>query len=693
MVRPSRGATARLIAATLSVCVSTSLWGQDEAGVVEQELLSVTEPFITLDKKLALSEGDGEVAVQVAARINPETDLETQPGGWWYYLEFEGEGGRYLTGLYKGPTLSEESTNFPEVRSYIPAGTQFVRIGVGAEGKTYQQATSLRVLRRSPRATPTSPLDGLRVADNTPRFVWDSSAQRVTVEVSRDPAFLDAGTMRLPVQMRHAVDMPQVLPPGIWHWRVVTIDGIASPSRSFEQTAPADADTTGPELDVRHQYIAEAQRPLVVKVRDGGGIRRVSFEAYGCVSTLRELAGGSASWAPPGGWHVGLTRVKVRAEDDHRNATERLVYVSHAEGTPAVTRWTRHEGARVQGQDKPSFPLAMYMVRDFEMSGARAAGFNTVQHYGADHSDNETTREWLQAADENGLKAFVAFDRSKLAAVDLDFVAERVAALLSEPGLMAWYLFDEPELPSHGVHPYKLRAIAGLIRALDPFHPIMLALYHEHFISQYRDCFDVHLTQAYHKDPRAVRREALLAGGLLADARRDGSLIVHNYIPFASFESNRCSAFLAAMYHNGVFWWGWWDDYFMGRFEQQGRAFHERFQGLDSKEQRREAFEKELTAITSELRTLEPVFTGPGERRVWEQGDVSLWLKTHAGAVWLIAANVGASQVDMITAPIPELRDIGVMQVQGRAEALGVQAGCVELRLGPHEVVVYKGRR
>jgi len=693
MVRLSRVTAMLAIVAALSLGIPASLWAQTEIEYVEQDLLTVEEPFVSLREKLPVREGDGEIAVQIEARINPDTDLEAQPGGWWYYLEFEGEAGRYLTGLYKSPALTEETQRFPEVKSYIPTGTQAIRVGVGAEGKTYQQVTSLRVLRRSSKVSPNTPADGSSIADNTPRFAWDTAAQRVTVEVSHDPAFPREDTERVAVQMRREVQFPQALAPGTWYWRLVTMDGVASAPVKFEQTAPVDADTTGPELDVGHQYIAQAQGPLVAKVRDGSTVTRVTFQANEAPAAPVQVVDGRASWTPPGGWQPGLTRVTVRVEDEHGNASGKLVYVSHAETPPSAITWTSHRGVQIEGQEQPFFPLAMYMVRDFEMPKVKAAGFNMVQHYGADGSDNGTTSAWLKAAEENDLRAFVAFDRTKLANVDMDFVAERVATLFSEPALMAWYLFDEPELPSHGVHPYKLKAIADLIRALDPFHPILMALYHEHFIPEYRHCFDAHLTQAYHKDPGGVRREALFAGGLLKEHGRAGSLIVHNYIPFASFESNRCNAFLAAMYQSGVFWWGWWDDYIMGRFATQGRGFQKRFEGLENREQQRAAFEKELTAIASELRELEPVFTGPGPRRVWEQGGVSFWLKEQGDVAWLIVANVSDVELWTTTHPLPELRGIPSMQVRGETETLTVEAGRVSLRLRPHEVVVCSGRR
>lgn len=676
------------VAAAVACCLLPRLPGREAGPDVEHALFSLPEPAVTFSRTFPLSEGDGNVEVEIEARINPDTELEEQPGGWWHYLEFQDATKRYLTGVYKGPKLTAEPQTFRQARSYIPAGTCFVRVGVGAKGKTYQLVTSLRVVHRRPAVRLTAPADGATLHDNTPRLEWASDARRFIVEMSSAPTFPDAATSRARVVLRHQHEVERPLDPGTWYWRVTNLDGAASRVRSFVQTAPAGADTSGPVLDVPHQYVTGRAEPLAVLVDDAGLVRAVSFEA-GQSRGVARLEGGRAAWAPAAGWEKGLTSVRVRAEDEHGNTSERLVYVAHADRPPARVTWTRHQGVHIERRGEPLLPLAMYMVRDFEMPRAKAAGVNLVQHYGADGADTATTREWLRAAHANGLKAFVAFDRARLAALDLEFVAERVASLMAEPALLAWYLFDEPELASHGLHPFELEAVTDLIHSLDPFHPVLLTCYHEHYISEYSDCFDAFLTQAYHTDPLKVRGEAVLSGGLLTEHGRMGSVIVRNYLPNASFESNRCAAFLAAMYQTGVFWWGWWDDYRLGRSEKAGERLHERFSGLADRAARRVAFETEMGRITGELAALAPVFTGPGKARTWEDGDAAFWLKETDGAVWLIAANAGADDAQAATGRLPELEGCTSMRRRRGDSILQVADAQLTIRLEPHEVAVF----
>ena len=222
----------------------------EQAQYIEHELLKITDPLVTFVRRTPIGEGDGKISVEVVAQINPGTELTKQPGGWWYYLEFQGDGGRYLTGAYKGPKLAAEPKTFSGLSSYIPAGTRQMRIGIGAKGKTYQRVTSLRVIHHRPAVALQSPADGASIADNTPRFEWQSPAQRVVVEISRDTAFSKGDTMQIPVQLASESELKQALAPGAWYWRVTSLDGSASAARRFVQTAPADADTAGPTLEV-----------------------------------------------------------------------------------------------------------------------------------------------------------------------------------------------------------------------------------------------------------------------------------------------------------------------------------------------------------------------------------------------------------------------------------------------------------
>ena len=129
MKQPNIVRMACLGSAAVMLSALRSVSGEEDGRYVEHELVKVTGQHVTFVRRLPLGEGDGKVSVEVVAQINPKTELKQQPGGWWYYLEFQGEDGGYLTGAYKGPTLTAEPKMFRELSSYIPAGTRHVRIG------------------------------------------------------------------------------------------------------------------------------------------------------------------------------------------------------------------------------------------------------------------------------------------------------------------------------------------------------------------------------------------------------------------------------------------------------------------------------------------------------------------------------------------------------------------------------------
>ena len=587
---------------------------------------------------VAVPEGDGHVVCEFEARRDPAKGDVAQPGGWWRFQEFQDAEKTYLTGGYGAGKLTDEYQTFTS-RAYLPAKVGFVRVGVGQKGKDLHQVRAVRLWHERPKIELVEPLAGAKLADGTPRLAWSSGSDRLTVEVSASVDFAEAQSEV--VEDTHVLAWQKPLAPGTWHWRVRNVDGAVSETRAFTQSAPLATDRLDPQITVQSTFLPKADDALAVTLAGGDAAAGMYVEA-----TINGLAAKVAAtptgWSvrPAKAWQQGLNRVLVRAVDAAANSVEKRAYVTHVSAVPPRVTWTVNQGVSIEGQAKPFFPLAMYMVRDFEMPLVRKAGFNLVQHYGADGPlDPEKTREWLQAARENDLRAFVAFHRGRLHAGDLDFVAERVGALLGEPALLAWYMFDEPELTKHGLRPHVLARVKRLIAALDPFHPVLITCYHEHYLDEYADCYDVYLTQAYHNSPTGVLKEATFSRELLAKTGRPGSIIMNNKLPFIAYDALRVQAYLCAMEQNGVFVWGWWDDYQMRKFAKNKKAFHERFAALPDAKAQRAAFEAEWETLTTELGALAPAFTAAGEPTLTEMDGVVVWSKKTPAGAWMIVAN------------------------------------------------------
>ncbi len=100
----------------------------------------------------------------------------------------------------------------------------------------------------------------------------------------------------------------------------------------------------------------------------------------------------------------------------------------------------------------------------------------------------------------------MGLQRSKLIEGDEGFVAERGAALMGHPALLCWYLFDEPDLKHQYVSPPELTRLYRLIKALDPFHPVVVTCAGDRPVPLYADAMDVHWTQVYGDTNRVATR-------------------------------------------------------------------------------------------------------------------------------------------------------------------------------------------
>jgi hypothetical protein len=352
-------------------------------------------------------------------------------------------------------------------------------------------------------------------------------------------------------------------------------------------------------------------------------------------------------------------------------------------------RWTTGRGVSIGDAPEPFYPFGIYMVRETEMEKVKEAGFNLIQHYGADGAADDVTLAWLDAAHVQGLKAFVAFNREKLKVMDMAYVAERVRALRDHPALLAWYLFDEPELPKHGLSPSRLQPTYDLIKRLDPSRPVLLTCYHEAMIPDYTDCFDVYLTQAYHSTAAAVAKETVLTSNVLANhPGKSGAIIVNNKIPFAPYAEVRAGAYIAMMYQGGLLWWGWWDDYHMRKFTKGSRRFHQRFQKAATQDEKRDEFQAEIRRLMDEIHGVRGVFTVRGKVQRSVQNDVHAYVKTASERTYAVLVCVGDNGA--IQMPLPGLN--ALTPILGTT-AFEFQNGTLSVHLRKGQILILEGKR
>ncbi|MBI2300843.1 MAG: hypothetical protein HYU66_18190 [Armatimonadetes bacterium] len=517
------------------------------------------------------------------------------------------------------------------------------------------------------------PLPKARLDDNTPTLAWrpDASVERYTVELSRASEFPADGLVRKETQ-DESWTVPRAIPSGTWFWRVLAPGYQASATWSFEQTAAEDRDTTAPTLSGLLQRVTTADQPVVLGVADDVAGRPVTLEARSGERAARVSgAGGKPRVLPEGGWRPGLNELTVAARD------------------AALDGAYECAGKRI-------FPCGIYQVTPAQMPRVKKAGFDVVHTYEWEGSqDDAAARRYLDAAWSNGLRVFIGFDRGNgsgrgLVQGNMDMVQRRVAALCDHPGLFCWYLFDEPEVPGQYVSPRQLIAYADAIRALDPYHPVVVTTW-GNGMARYRRSFDTHWTQAYTTPGGVV--------GQLQEHRRllgpecPLTLLVHCYdrkqlevvrgggvFDPARFQPDpdwlRGAAYAGITQHINGLWWWWY------------AAEAKDWPTVADVPAAWEA----LSRVVGQIHALEPVLAAPvadqAESLDVPGGKLWVWRRTVAGTTTVVAVNTGEQEV---TARLPALGD-GPAEVLFEDRRVARRGGSVEDRFGRYAVHVYRFR-
>ncbi len=493
------------------------------------------------------------------------------------------------------------------------------------------------------------PAFGQAIADNTPTFRWSLGVTAPSaVELSQDGTFA-AGVTTVPADALGCLARTaRPIAPGKWYWRV-QVPGyqVNSPVWHFEQTAGIDQDCTEPEVDVRHGYLSEPRQPVQIRYRDNVAVTDVRLLVDGHeVTEGVTVRPTRVDYAPKTDWTPGLNRLRVRVTDAAGNSTEAEAFFTHSEPLPK-TEWALEGG--VQREGGKEFLLGMYGVSIEHMATMADAGFDFVHAYTWDGAGtNETAIEYLDAAQSHGLQAFIGFSRSKLIAGDDAFIAERVGALMRHPGLFAWYLFDEPDLAHQYVAPPLLQHQYELIKALDPYHPVIVTCAGDNAVSQYKDTLDVHWTQVYgtpaHVQQRIERHRGMLNPGTPISAilhcydRQQTGLLREGDGPepekFTPTPRHmRAAAFMAIAHgSSGLEWW-WWGH--AGKNAYTVAHVPAAWEGLKQ--------------VVADIRSLRHVLTADGDVHTWVEEPAEgvrahIWEKQLPGQTVIIAVNESETQ-------------------------------------------------
>jgi hypothetical protein len=406
---------------------------------------------------------------------------------------------------------------------------------------------------------------------------------------------------------------------------------------SFNQTAPVTADCSEPVIAPDHAFLAQAEQKVTVGVTDNVGVTKIKLTLDGYDITKRgKLVGQRIELLPAVAWKPGLHRLQVEAWDASGNHGERLIYLTHAKKL-VQQQWLPQGGVAFDG--KPKFVLGMYGVRIEDMPEIAKAGYDYVHCYNWDGAgDNASALEYLAECKKNGLQAFIGFNRAALQANDFDFVATRVGALMNHPALLAWYLFDEPDLPHQYVSPDQLRGLYNLIHTLDPSRPVIVTVAQTHMMPDYHGSYDVYWSMDYGTPAANVKnfeghRAALKPGVPIMSIvhcydgkQRGGEADPAKFWPDPA--TMHAAAFMAIAHESSGLCWWWWG---------QGSTI---FLTVANVPPAWEALQKTVAQINA----LKPVLAAQAPVRMWvekpgEDQEVHCWEKKLADRTVLITVN------------------------------------------------------
>lgn len=540
------------------------------------------EPNVYLTQQVPVTPG---ALYQASCRIRPENVERADgmrmssvgavlihewadPNGKWIYA------GDYSDSFW-GTTAGWNLARCDELLAPADVGYAVIFLGVRGLGAAYFDDVKLVEVKR--HLVVISPLDGATFPDNRPLFAWrpEPIAPEYTIDCRGENGGFTA-------QTREASCRPaDRLPPGRYQWQVSASNTEGSVSWSFTQTAPEDADTTGPEVSVSPQAFTDRDGWLPLDADDPSGVdfagTRLIVDGREMATRVR-LSEPGALVRPRKGWPRGGCHVKVLVPDRAGNAAAGETWIVNTPPPPRSYTWTYDRG--IFDGRRHFLPLAMYQVPPAEMPRVKQAGFSVVHTYEFEGSqDDRRAREFLDAAAKNGLQVFMGFDRGRstgagLVQMNLDSVARRIGALRDHPGLLAWYLFDEPDLAHQYVSPANLQKLYEFINTLDPYHPVIVTFAMDNPIAKYGKCYDVHWTQVYRntqyvrdrieRHRRMLEHRPLLAILTCNDREQSPILKEGGEVDDAAFTPSLAKfradiAMALALRSSGLAWW-WYGD-------------------------------------------------------------------------------------------------------------------------------------
>jgi len=384
-------------------------------------------------------------------------------------------GGSFPDGLFGSHDWQRREVSWTR---QIPANVGYLHVLLGIEGLGTAWFDDLVVEQITDWPGPEiiSPQEGETVTTQRPQLQWQEMEPRGLVQhvsLSPSPDFPPNATIT-GIASATTWRPGEWLEPGEWYWRLQpqgSTGDLLPPARAHRFVVAADAERWPVDIVPTWQWTGALRPTLEARIVPPREDIAVSATIAGQDADVTLERGGLVRLMPRNDLWAGLHEVHVEAVAGERTVMLDSVFSNE---TPGSRVTFREDGiALIDGE--PFFPLGAYRDPSDELhvfSGLEEAGFNVTHSYAFEARSPQTVESaeaYLRDCHDHGLRVFLGLNRDWVYGGDLESIRRWTGELMDEPGLLCWYLMDEPA--ARGLTVREMRAVHDAVAGTDPFHP------------------------------------------------------------------------------------------------------------------------------------------------------------------------------------------------------------------------------